>query len=95
MVCVVSLTCFFFCLSLSLNIKISLSGGILNGFPPGDISSVKRSNHICYCLADEPYHKTNNASAHPIDHQDNMSVCFIPPYFPLLYSKTGVYRGIN
>ena len=23
-----------------------------------------------------------------------MSVCFIPPYTPLLYSKTGVYRGI-
>ena len=27
-------------------------------------------------------------------HQDNMSVCFIPHYTPLLYSKTGVYRGI-
>ena len=26
-------------------------------------------------------------------HQDNMSVCFIPPYISLLYSKTGVYRG--
>ena len=25
-------------------------------------------------------------------HQENMSVCFIPPYTPLLYSKTGVYR---
>ena len=24
-----------------------------------------------------------------------MSVCFIPPYTPLLYSKTGVYRGMN
>ena len=24
-----------------------------------------------------------------------MSVCFIPPYTPLLYSKTGIYRGIN
>ena len=28
-------------------------------------------------------------------YQDNMSVCFIPPYTPLLYSKTGVYRGIH
>ena len=28
-------------------------------------------------------------------HQDNMSLCFIPPYTPLLYSKTGVYRGIH
>ena len=28
-------------------------------------------------------------------HQDNMSVCFIHPYTPLLYSKTGVYRGIH
>ena len=28
-------------------------------------------------------------------HQDNMSVCLIPPYTPLLYSKTGVYRGIH
>ena len=28
-------------------------------------------------------------------HQDNMSVCFIPPYTPLLYSKTGVYMGIH
>ena len=26
-------------------------------------------------------------------HQDNMSVRFIPPFTPLLYSKTGVYRG--
>ena len=24
-----------------------------------------------------------------------MSVCFIPPYIPLLYSKTGVYRDIH
>ena len=28
-------------------------------------------------------------------HQNNMSVCFIHPYNPLLYSKTGVYRGIH
>ena len=28
-------------------------------------------------------------------HQDNMSVIFTPPYTPLLYSKTGVYRGIH
>ena len=28
-------------------------------------------------------------------HQDNMSVCFIPPYTLLLYRKTGVYRGIH
>ena len=28
-------------------------------------------------------------------HQDNMSVCFIPPYTPLLYNKTGVYRDIH
>ena len=35
---------------------------------------------------------------HSIDlhiHQDNMSVYFIPPYIPLLQSKTGVYRGIH
>ena len=24
-----------------------------------------------------------------------MSVCFIPPYTPLLYSKTGVYGGLH
>ena len=30
-----------------------------------------------------------------IHHQDNMSVCFIPPQTPLLYSKTGVYKGIH
>ena len=30
-----------------------------------------------------------------LKHQDNMSVCFIPPYTPLLYSKTGVYRGMH
>ena len=29
------------------------------------------------------------------DHQDNMSVQFIPPCTPLLYSKSGVYRGIH
>ena len=28
-------------------------------------------------------------------HQGNMSVCFIPPYTPLLYGKTGVYRGMH
>ena len=28
-------------------------------------------------------------------HQDNMPVCFIPPYTPLLYSKIGFYRGIH
>ena len=28
-------------------------------------------------------------------HQDNMSVCFIPPYTPLLYSKPGVYRDLH
>ena len=27
-------------------------------------------------------------------HQENMSVQCIPPWTPLLYSKTGVYRGI-
>ena len=26
--------------------------------------------------------------------QDNMSVCFIPPHTLLLYSETGVCRGI-
>ena len=30
-----------------------------------------------------------------IFHQDNMSVCFIHPYIPLLYSKTGIYREIH
>ena len=29
------------------------------------------------------------------NHHDNMSVQCIPPYTPLLYSKTGVYRGIR
>ena len=28
------------------------------------------------------------------NHQENMSVQCIPPYTPLLYSKTGVRRGI-
>ena len=28
-------------------------------------------------------------------HLDNMSVCFIPTYTPILYSKTGVYRGLH
>ena len=28
------------------------------------------------------------------EHQENMSVQRIPPYTPLLYSKTGVCRGI-
>ena len=27
------------------------------------------------------------------NHHDNMSVQWTPPYTPLLYSKTGVYRG--
>ena len=27
-------------------------------------------------------------------HQENMSVTCIPPYTPLLYSKTGVRRGL-
>ena len=28
-------------------------------------------------------------------HQDNISVCFIPLYTPLLYSKYGVYKGMH
>ena len=28
-------------------------------------------------------------------HQDNMSVTCIPPYIPLLFSKTGVHKGIH
>ena len=28
-------------------------------------------------------------------HHDNISMFFMPPYTPLLYSKTGVYRGIQ
>ena len=28
-------------------------------------------------------------------YRDNTQVYFIPPYTPLLYSKTGVYRGIQ
>ena len=28
-------------------------------------------------------------------HQDNMSVQLIPPYTPVSFSKTGVYRGIH
>ena len=32
---------------------------------------------------------------HETFHQDNMSVCFIAQYTPLLYSKTGVYRDIH
>ena len=28
-------------------------------------------------------------------HQDNMSVCSIPPYTPLLYGKNGVYRVLH
>ena len=35
------------------------------------------------------------ASDNKICIQDNISVSFIPPYTPLLYSKTGVYRGIH
>ena len=30
-----------------------------------------------------------------LNHQDNMPVCFIPPYTPLLCGKTGVYRGLH
>ena len=34
--------------------------------------------------------------AQPVyDHQDYMSVFFISPYIPLLYSKNGVYRGLH
>ena len=31
----------------------------------------------------------------PVCHHANMSVKCTPPYTPLLYSKTGVYRGIH
>ena len=36
--------------------------------------------------------KSNNKTH---KHQDNMSVRFIPPCTPHLYSKTGVYKGIH
>ena len=37
--------------------------------------------------------EANNKDVDQNVHQDNMSMCFIPPYTPLLYSKIGVYRG--
>ena len=43
--------------------------------------------HPCLCLT---WSETPQAF-----HEDNMSVCFLPPYTPLLYSKAGVYRGIH
>ena len=36
----------------------------------------------------------SDGSDQKISHQDNISVCFIPPYTLLLYNKRGVYRGI-
>ena len=44
--------------------------------------------------------RRNNASISHVPigksiHPDNMSMWFIPPCTPLLYSKTGVYRGIH
>ena len=38
--------------------------------------------------------KTNHRPTAMEHHQENMSVKYIPPYTPLLYSKTGVCRGI-
>ena len=45
------------------------------------------------CKVDIKKSPTFNEDNAPV-HQDNMSVQCIPPHTPLIYSKTGVYRGI-
>ena len=42
-----------------------------------------------------PEDRFSHDAAQKQKHRDNLSVCFIPQYTPLLYSKTGVYRGIH
>ena len=37
----------------------------------------------------------NKNGYHGKAHHENMPIKFWPPFTPLLYSKTGVYRGIN
>ena len=40
------------------------------------------------------YYRDNSKACQGFEHQDNKSVCLIPHYTPLLYGKTGEYRGI-
>ena len=52
---------------------------------------------ICYKMQIPCFGTTvlNAVGRHGRIHQENMSVCFIPPYTPLLYSEIGVYSGIH
>ena len=43
---------------------------------------IKDKHNFCIPVRFEPWH------------QEKMSIQYIPPYTPLLYSKTGVYRSI-
>ena len=53
-----------------------------------------RTVTVCVTFSMSGASPTKNRGFNVI-HQDNMSVYFIPPYTPLLYSNTGVYRGIH
>ena len=52
---------------------------------------------ICYAFSVRSNVKKfqNLSDKNILLHQDNMSVCLIPTYSPLLHSNTGVYRGIH
>ena len=52
---------------------------------------------LSFCMFNYEKNKINKTDLTPVNsiHKDNVSVCFIIPYTPLLYSKTGVYTGIH
>ena len=56
----------------------------------------KHSSSNSHIMIDIPVNNFSVMLVHMYQqyHQENMSVYCIPPYTPLLYSKTGVRRGI-
>ena len=59
------------------------------------INKFTRSTSYCITMCTSRLYNRHVPEYVASIHQDNMSVCFIPPYTQLLYSKIGVNRGIH
>ena len=68
-------------------------------FEPQREKNVALQSKFEYSLVGKPANMTFLDAAHndpkSVSYQNNMSVSFIPTCTPLLYSNTGIYRGIH
>ena len=75
----------------------NLNTKFLSPYPRMTLSPKNRLCRNQHSLAFHIPSASTNAYLHSFflqTHRENMSIQYIPPYTPLLYSKTGVCRGI-